>query len=90
MSQVKFLKAADLNVMLHDRSAEKQVTVQKICTRARNEAEVREALSKVWDQPAIAGDLLNQSAIKNAPLFEFEKALEHEDLPQMPDSTQNV
>ena len=40
---IQLLKASDLNEMLHKRGVEKRVTLQKICTRARNEREVRGA-----------------------------------------------
>jgi hypothetical protein len=81
---IQLLKAADLNEMLHNRGIEKHVTVQKICTRARNEAEVREVLAKIWDNSTISRELLDQLAIKNATLFEFEKTLEQNDsIPQL-------
>lgn len=82
---IQLLKAADLNEMLHTRGVDKKVTVQRICTRARNESEVREALARIWNDPAISAELLDQLAIKNASLFEFEKALQKEDtaIPQM-------
>jgi hypothetical protein len=82
---IQLLKASDLNVMLHDRRAEKLVTVQKVCTRARNENEVRESLTGIWDKPEISLELLNHLAIKNAALFEFEKTLQQEEtaIPQM-------
>ncbi len=73
---IQLLKAADLNEMLHTRGVEKQVTVQKVCTRARDEAEVREALAEIWDKPTKSKELLDQLAFKNVALFEFEKALE--------------
>jgi hypothetical protein len=73
---IQLLKAADLNEMLHTRGVEKRVTVQKVCTRARNETEVRETLAEIWDNPTISLELLAEMAIKNAALFEFEKALE--------------
>jgi hypothetical protein len=73
---IQLLKAADLNELLHTRGVEKQVTVQKVCTRARNETEVRETLAGIWDKPAISKESLDQLATKNASLFEFEKALQ--------------
>jgi hypothetical protein len=76
---IQLLKAADLNEMLHARGVEKRVTVQKVCTRARNETEVREALAEIWDKPTISLELLAQMAIKNAALFEFEKTLEQKE-----------
>lgn len=73
---IQLLKAADLNEMLHAQGADKKVTVQKVSTRARNESEVRDALAKIWNDPAISAELLDQLAIKNSNLFEFEKTLE--------------
>ena len=48
-----------------------------VCSRARNENEVRETLAKVWGSPTTAKELLAQLANKNADIFEFEKVLEH-------------
>jgi hypothetical protein len=73
---IQLLKAADLNEMLHTRGVEKRVTVQKVCTRARNEGEVREAFAQVWESPAGSAELLEQLVIKNASIFEFEKKLQ--------------
>jgi catechol 2,3-dioxygenase-like lactoylglutathione lyase family enzyme len=74
---IQLLKATDLNEMLHGRGVEKRVTVQKICTRARNEGEVRDALAEVWNNPTTSKELLDELANKNAAMFEFEKTLEH-------------
>jgi DNA polymerase III delta prime subunit len=76
---IQLLKAADLNETLHHRDVEKDVTVQKICKGARNEAEVRDTLAEVWNNPTISKELLDQLAIKNATLFEFEKTLEQKE-----------
>jgi hypothetical protein len=76
---IQLLKAADLNEMLHHRGVEKQVTAQEICIRARNENEVREALSEIWDKPLVSLELLAQMAIRNTSLFEFERRLEQKE-----------
>lgn len=73
---IQLLKASDLNEMLHKRGVEKRVTVQKICTRARNEGEVREILGKIWNDPNNARELIDQLVSKNASVFEFERELE--------------
>jgi hypothetical protein len=52
------------------------VTVQKVCTRARNEGEVREILGKIWNEPKDARELIGQLVLKNASVFEFERELE--------------
>jgi hypothetical protein len=87
---IQLLKATDLNEMLHTRGVEKKVTVQKVCTRARNEAEVRETLAEIWDKPAISLELLAHLAIKNAALFEFEKSLEKSEEYLVPQIAMNV
>ena len=53
-------------------------------TRARNEIEARDALARIWSDPARSAELLDQLAIKNANVFEFEKTLEEkEDIPEI-------
>ncbi len=81
---IQLLKAIDLNEMLRKRGVEKHVTVQKICSRARNETEVREVCDKIWSNSAISKELLDQLAVKNSGLFEFEKSLQEEGNPIPP------
>jgi hypothetical protein len=76
---IQLPKAADLNEMLRQRGVEKDVTVQKICTRARNETEIRNTLTEVWSNPTTSKELLDQLANKNTALFEFERALEQKE-----------
>ena len=73
---IQLLKAADLNEMFHDIGVPKQVTVQKVCTRARNETELREVFARIWSRPITSAKLLVQVAVKNADLFDFERSLE--------------
>ena len=73
---IQLLKASDLNEMLHKRGVHKSVTVQKVCTRARNEGEVREILGRIWDEPEEARELIDQLIAKNASVFGFERELE--------------
>ena len=73
---IQLLKASDLNEILHKLGVHKSVTVQKVCTRARNEGEVREVLSKIWNEPKNAQDSIDQLVAKNASVFEFERELE--------------
>jgi hypothetical protein len=81
---IQLLKAVDLNEMLRQRGVEKHVTAQKICTRARNEAEVRDALAEVWNNPTASKELLDRLAVKNEALFHFEKSLEEPEASQFP------
>jgi len=73
---IQLLKASDLNEILHKLGVHKSVTVQKVCTRARHEGEVREVLSKIWNEPKDAQDSIDQLVAKNASVFEFERELE--------------
>jgi hypothetical protein len=73
---IQLLKVSDLNEILHKLGVHKSVTVQKVCTRARNEGEVREVLSKIWNEPKDAQDSIDQLVAKNASVFEFERELE--------------
>jgi hypothetical protein len=73
---IQLLKASDLNEMLHKRAVHKSVTVQKICTRARNEDEVRDVLGKIWNESKDAQELIDQLVLKNTSVFEFERELE--------------
>jgi hypothetical protein len=73
---IQLLKASDLNEMLHKRGVHKSVTVQKICTRGRNEGEVREVLGRIWNAPGDAQELIGELVLKNAGVFEFERKLE--------------
>jgi hypothetical protein len=73
---IQLLKASDLNEILHKREVHKSVTVQKTCTRARNEGEVREILGRIWNQPKDAQELIGQLVSRNANVFEFERELE--------------
>jgi hypothetical protein len=72
---IQLLKAADLNQMLHERGIDKNITVQKICTRARNESEAREVLGKIWTEPAKAEELLVQLLDRNKDVYKFEQML---------------
>ncbi|MHA1974096.1 MAG: hypothetical protein ACTSW1_13945 [Candidatus Hodarchaeales archaeon] len=75
--RIELIKASDFNKQLQDRGIEKYVTVQKICRNAKNEDEVRETLTKTWNQPKKARMFLRQLATENKELFEFEKELEN-------------
>jgi hypothetical protein len=61
--------------MLHERGIDKNITVQKICTRARNESEAREVLGKIWTDPANAEEPLGQLLEKNRDVYAFEQML---------------
>ena len=36
-------------------------------------------MSEIWNEPSISRELLDQLAIKNSSIFDFEKALEQKD-----------
>lgn len=72
---VQLLKAADFNEKLHDRGVATSITVQAVCRRARDEAEVKETLNKLWENPERAKEILSHLAQKNTALYDFEKML---------------
>ena len=61
--------------MLHEKGIDKNITVQKICTRARNESEAREVLGKIWTEPINAEELVRQLLDRNKDVYEFEQML---------------
>jgi hypothetical protein len=73
---IQLLRAADFNKKLQERGCEMDVTVQKICKRAKNEKEVREVLQRIWEKPSMAKEILEKLAEKNKELYEFERMLE--------------
>ncbi len=73
---VQLLKAVDFNQRLRERGVPKYVTVQKICRAAKNEADVRETLEKIWSAPESGRDILSQVMSTNKEVFDFEQMLE--------------
>jgi len=73
--RIELIKASDFNKQLQDKGVEKYVTVQKICRSAKNEDEVRETLTKTWNQPKKARRYLSQLITENKELFKFEESL---------------
>jgi DNA-binding Lrp family transcriptional regulator len=73
---IQLLRAADFNVKLTERGCNKTVTVQRICRAARNENQVRELLSSVWENPVESEDILNKAIKGNEDVYGFEKILE--------------
>lgn len=72
---IQLLKAVDFNQKLKERGCAK-ATVQKICRFAKDEREVREILEKLWDTPQKDAEVLNEVAVKNREVYEFERELE--------------
>jgi hypothetical protein len=72
---IQLIKSADLNQQLHQKGVETYVTVQKICRYAKDEKQVRETLTKIWNQPKKAREYLTELTHENKELFEFEKQL---------------
>jgi hypothetical protein len=57
--ELQLLKAADFNKKLREKGYSEEVSVQKICKRAKDEEEVRETLDKIWKQPQNSSEILN-------------------------------
>lgn len=79
---IQLLKAADFNEKMRERGIQKEITVQGICKIARDEKEVREILSAVWETPGNAKDIIAKAIGKNMQVYEFEKMLENSDTPK--------
>jgi len=73
---LQLLKAVDFNQKLRERGCPKEVTVQKVCKRAKDEGEVRETLDKIWKQPEESEETLSEMLERNKDLYQFEKMLE--------------
>lgn len=71
---IQLLKATDFNEKLREWGC--KVTIQKICRVAADEAEVKETLALLWDNPAKADEIFGNLIEKNKKLYEFEKMLE--------------
>jgi hypothetical protein len=78
---LQLVTAADFNEKLRDRGCPKSVTVQKVCRRARDEDEVREALDKIWKKPEKSEDILVELQRSNEDIYKFEKMLESQVTP---------
>ena len=74
--KLELVSAADLNEKLRGRGVKKEITVQEICRIARDEKEVRDTLSLIWEKPQTAREITSQVIVKNRSVYEFEKILE--------------
>lgn len=74
--KIDLIKASDLNEQLHKKGVDSYVTVQKVCEFSKNEFDVKEIITKIWNQPEKAKELLTQLSEENKKLFEFERSLE--------------
>jgi urease gamma subunit len=79
--KLELVSAADLNEKLRDRGVKKEITVQEICRIAKDEKEVRETLSRIWEKPQTAREITSQVITKNRSVYEFEKILEEPNQP---------
>lgn len=73
---IQLLRAADFNEKLRERGLPKEVTVQGVCRVAKDEKEVRETLTMIWENPKEARALIAQKVSKNRGVYDFEKMLE--------------
>jgi hypothetical protein len=72
---LQLLRASDFNQRLREKGIAKSITVQKICRTTRNEAEVRDVLTKVWERPSKARDVLTHIEEKNYDIYQLEELL---------------
>ena len=73
---IQLLRAADFNQKLRERGVPKEITVQGVCRVARDEKEVRETLTMIWEKTEKAKDTIAKVVGKNRGVYEFEKMLE--------------
>jgi len=73
---ISLLKAADFNEKLHERGCERDMTIQKVCSAAKDEDEIQEVLEGMWREPAEADKILTDVLRKNEKVYQFEKMLE--------------
>ncbi|MCW4010015.1 MAG: hypothetical protein NWF05_05290 [Candidatus Bathyarchaeota archaeon] len=72
---IQLLRAADFNQKLREKGVPKDVTVQSVCRVAKNEKEVRETLTAIWEKPEKSGKILAKVVNRNEGVYEFEKML---------------
>jgi hypothetical protein len=73
---ISLLKAADFNEKLHERGCKRDMTIQKVCSAAKDEDEIQEVLEGMWREPAEADKILTDVLRKNEKVYQFEKMLE--------------
>jgi hypothetical protein len=73
---IQLLRAADFNEKMREKGLPKEVTVQGVCRVAKNEKEVREVLTALWETPQESGEIIAKIVNKNKGVYDFEKMLE--------------
>jgi hypothetical protein len=74
---IQLLRGVDFNEKMRDRGIPKELTVQSVCRIAKNEKEVREVLTAIWENPDKAKETVARAAKRNEEVYEFERMLEH-------------
>jgi hypothetical protein len=72
---VKLLRPADFNEKLREHGVDRRTTVQRICRIAKDEQQLRELTSMVWNRPADSQAILTDILNGNKNVFDFEQAL---------------
>lgn len=73
---IQLLKAADFNEKMRERGIQKEVTVQGVCRAAKDEKEVRDVLTAIWEKPEKSDEIIVKVIGKNKEVYDFEKMLE--------------
>jgi hypothetical protein len=73
---IQLLRAADFNEKMREKGMPKEVTVQGVCRVAKNEKEVRDVLTAIWESPEKSGEIIAKVVGKNKDVYDFEKMLE--------------
>jgi hypothetical protein len=75
---IKLIKTGDLNQKMRERGLTRELTVQSVCRIAKNEKEVRNILTLIWESPDKAKDVVAKVAEKNKTVYAFERMLEED------------
>jgi hypothetical protein len=73
---IQLVKAADLNGKMRERGLPEELTIQSVCRVAKDEKEVREVLSLIWEAPDVAKTILAEAVERNKVMYAFERTLE--------------
>ncbi|MDR2707219.1 MAG: hypothetical protein LBB87_00505 [Nitrososphaerota archaeon] len=73
---IQLVKTADLNGKMRENGLPEELTIQNVCRAAKDEKEVREVLSLIWEAPDKADTILAEVVERNKGVYAFERTLE--------------
>jgi hypothetical protein len=75
---IKLLRASDFNEKMRERGLPNELTIKSICRIAKNEKEVRDILTLIWESPDKAKEIVAKTKEKNKTVYAFERILEED------------